>query len=249
MAHRRVRISSTLNMLLHCPAPAMATMASRCSCRSPGGPGALTGASLMCGSEEKPVLLRASLRMSRVTCLCCFPSSCALPRSFPFLWSGWSAPDCEERVRLFKASCFQRSWKLLLPVSSLSFADGTVAVRALPRLPRFASVCGFLPVGAAAAAWTLCVADRVRVWIFTASHTRSRSLSCSFRSVPSTPSSQEINTVSNVTARRSSKCCKKAHSLGEFCTQTLDIIQSDPSLRVPSLITLFVPCRTVDFSC
>ena len=99
------------------PAPAMATMASRCSCRSPGGPGALTGASLMCGSEEKPVLLRASLRMSRVTCLCCFPSSCALPGSFPFLWSGWSAPDCEERVRLFKASCFQRSRKLLLPVS------------------------------------------------------------------------------------------------------------------------------------
>ena len=40
------------------PAPAKETRASKCSCRSPVGPGALTGANLTCGSDARPVLLR-----------------------------------------------------------------------------------------------------------------------------------------------------------------------------------------------
>ena len=38
--------------------PAKETIASKCSCRSPGGPGAPTCASLTCGSNAIPVLLR-----------------------------------------------------------------------------------------------------------------------------------------------------------------------------------------------
>ena len=44
--------------------PAKETMASRCSCRSPVGPGALMGASFTCGADEMPDLLRPGM-------LCC----------------------------------------------------------------------------------------------------------------------------------------------------------------------------------
>ena len=57
-AHLIVRISRPQNKRLLWPAPVKETMASRCSWRSPAGPGALIGDSLTWGSEAIPVLLR-----------------------------------------------------------------------------------------------------------------------------------------------------------------------------------------------
>ena len=59
IAHLIVRMSSARNRRLLCSAPAKERTASRCSCRSPVGPGALIGASLTCGSDAIPVLLRS----------------------------------------------------------------------------------------------------------------------------------------------------------------------------------------------
>ena len=58
VAYSIVRMSRPRNKHLLCPAPAKETMASRCSCRSPVGPGALMGANMTCGSDATPVLLR-----------------------------------------------------------------------------------------------------------------------------------------------------------------------------------------------
>ena len=77
VAHRTVRKSSTLNILLLSPAQAKATRASRCSCRSPVGRGALMGASSTCGSEEIPVLLRPTCCLSRIPCFLRLPRLCA----------------------------------------------------------------------------------------------------------------------------------------------------------------------------
>ena len=58
IAHFIVRMSSPRNRRLLSPAPAKEMTASRCSCRSPVGPSELMGASLTCGSDAMPVLLR-----------------------------------------------------------------------------------------------------------------------------------------------------------------------------------------------
>ena len=58
VAHLIVRMSSPRNKRLLWLAPAKETMASRCSCRSPVGPGALVGNSLTCVSEAIPVMVR-----------------------------------------------------------------------------------------------------------------------------------------------------------------------------------------------
>ena len=49
-----VRMSSHRNQRLLCPEPAKGTMASNYSCRSPVGPGTLTGANFTCGSDAIP---------------------------------------------------------------------------------------------------------------------------------------------------------------------------------------------------
>ena len=58
VAHLTVKTLRTLIIRLLCPAPANATIASKLSCLAPEDPGALTGASLTCGSDATPVLLR-----------------------------------------------------------------------------------------------------------------------------------------------------------------------------------------------
>ena len=52
-------MSTARNRRLLWPVPAKETMASRCSCRSPVGPGALIGESWTWGNEAMPVLLRS----------------------------------------------------------------------------------------------------------------------------------------------------------------------------------------------
>ena len=58
VAHLTVRISRPRSKRFLWPAPAKETMASRCSCRSPVGPGALIGDSTTWCREAIPVLLR-----------------------------------------------------------------------------------------------------------------------------------------------------------------------------------------------
>ena len=58
IAHLVLRVSRPRNRHLLCPTPATVTTASRCSCRSPVGPGAVMGAKLTYGSDAVPVLLR-----------------------------------------------------------------------------------------------------------------------------------------------------------------------------------------------
>ena len=58
VAHLIVRMLGPRNKRAFWPAPAKETMASKCSCRSPVGPGALISDSLTCGSEAIPVLFR-----------------------------------------------------------------------------------------------------------------------------------------------------------------------------------------------
>ena len=55
---RRMRMSRPRNRRLLWPAPAKETLAPRCSCLSPVGPGALIGDSVTYGSEAMPVLIR-----------------------------------------------------------------------------------------------------------------------------------------------------------------------------------------------
>ena len=100
-------------------------MASRCSCRSLGAE-ALMGASLTCGSEEKPVSRRPSSRMSRPTCLCC-------PRP--------------QAVRVAKICSCSVEWVQCPGYVRLSVEP--LAVTALGRFPRCFSVSGLLPFGAA----------------------------------------------------------------------------------------------------
>ena len=64
-AHLTARKSWTLKSRLRWPAPAKAMMASRCSCRSSEGPGALVCVTLTSGSDAIPVLLRLSLSLSQ----------------------------------------------------------------------------------------------------------------------------------------------------------------------------------------
>ena len=58
VAHLIERMSRPPNRRHLWPAPAKETMASRCSCRSAVGPGALIGDNLTWGNEAMPVLLR-----------------------------------------------------------------------------------------------------------------------------------------------------------------------------------------------
>ena len=58
MAHLIVRMSRPRNRRLLWPAPAKKTVASRCSCPSPVGPGPFIGDSLTSDSEAMPVLRR-----------------------------------------------------------------------------------------------------------------------------------------------------------------------------------------------
>ena len=91
--------------------------------------------------------------------------------------------------------------------------------RVLPLFVAFCQLALLLPRG------PLCVADRVRVWSFTASHTRSRNLSCSFRSVRS---AQEIHASCPVMA--SSACSADAvakrdtvhRRIGWYCHSSLN---------------------------
>ena len=71
VAHLIVRMSSPRNQRLLWPAPAKETMASRCSCRSLEGPGALFGDSLTWSSEAIPVLLRPCSLIARQCRLHC----------------------------------------------------------------------------------------------------------------------------------------------------------------------------------
>ena len=80
-AHLIVRMSRILTSRLLCPAPANAMMASRCSCPSPAGPGALMGALLTCGSEAIPVLVRPCSLMELRAALCLPPPQAASSRS------------------------------------------------------------------------------------------------------------------------------------------------------------------------
>ena len=70
--HFIVRMSSSRNRRLLCPSPAKEMIASRCSCRSPVGPGALMDASLTCGSDTIPVLLWPC---SHGSCRCFVPAT------------------------------------------------------------------------------------------------------------------------------------------------------------------------------
>ena len=67
-------MSSPHNRRLLCPATAKEMAASKCSCRSPAEPGALVGASLTCGSDAIPVLLRPRA-LSHGTSRCFVPAS------------------------------------------------------------------------------------------------------------------------------------------------------------------------------
>ena len=71
VARRTVNISSTLNIRQLCPASAKTTIESRCSCRSPVGPGGPMGGRQTCDSEEKPVLLRPTMPPPSPGCARC----------------------------------------------------------------------------------------------------------------------------------------------------------------------------------
>ena len=69
MAHLIVRMSRLRNRRLLWPVPANETVASRCSCRSPVGPGVLFGDILTWGNEAMPVLLRPCSLIALRACL------------------------------------------------------------------------------------------------------------------------------------------------------------------------------------
>ena len=91
---------SPRNSRLLCLAPAKEMIASRCSCRSPVGPGALMGASLTCGTHAIPVLLRPCSPPLRSALLC----TCHLSRQHAPLqhirqwWDAFRAPRNQSSV-------------------------------------------------------------------------------------------------------------------------------------------------------
>ena len=88
IAHFIVRKSSPRNRRLLCLAPTKEMTASRCSCRSPVGSGALMGASLTCGSDAMPLLLHYCYLIA---------SRAALSGSFGSGLSSKGSPGCELR--------------------------------------------------------------------------------------------------------------------------------------------------------
>ena len=126
VAHFIVRMSSPRNKHLLWPGPANETMASRCSCSSPVDPGALMGASLTCGSDARPVLLRPCSLTALRAALYLSPPPSNPRRLGTFCNGGMSASAELRRVRAVVQffSTVSRALRTATHKSFHGFADG-----------------------------------------------------------------------------------------------------------------------------
>ena len=101
------------------------------------------GASLTCGSDTIPVLLRpCSLMALRAALYLQPPKHHVLPRNILHWWmgSGARAPRDQGCGPVLSAVC--RALRCSTRESLHGFADGSLAVKAQARFPRCSSVCG-----------------------------------------------------------------------------------------------------------
>ena len=144
VAHLIARTTSSRNKRLLWPASAKETMASRCSCRSSVGLGALVGDSLTCGSDAIPVLLRP-FSLIALRAILYLPAHQAIRAASAHSATGGMCSNAKLRgVRAVVQFLRQSAEPCAAPPTSLLMAllMEPRAVGAQARFPRCSSVCG-----------------------------------------------------------------------------------------------------------
>ena len=183
VSHIIVRMSRPRNKRLW-PAPAKETMTPTCSCRSPVGPKTLMGASLTCGIDATPVLLRPCSLIAPRAALYLPPLQSIRAASALSAVVGVSA-SARLRGSRAVAQFFQQSAELRR--STHESFPGFAAVRAQARFPRRSFVCGCIVRFVVRSGPECCCPYILEMssLICSSSHIRSRSFSSTFLSVPS----------------------------------------------------------------